>query len=136
MPQGAEGALGRFKDCFRCFRPSPNVSKVLGAASLGDLGVFFPSESDEWENVESKMFLMEVISKIKKEGYHINNIDATIVLQSPMLNTYMSLIKKSLAKILELDNSQISIKATTTDYLGFIGKGLGWSALAIATLSK
>ena len=109
---------------------------LLGAASLGDLGVFFPSESDEWENVESKMFLMEVISKIKKEGYHINNIDATIVLQSPMLNTYMSLIKKSLAKILELDNSQISIKATTTDYLGFIGKGLGWSALAIATLSK
>ena len=53
-----------------------------------------------------------------------------------MLNTYMPLIKKSLAKILELDNSQISIKATTTDYLGFIGKGLGWSALAIATLSK
>ena len=109
---------------------------LLGAASLGDLGGFFPSDTDEWENVESKMFLLDVISKVKKEGYSINNIDATIVLQSPILTTYIPQIKNSLANILELDESQVSIKATTTDHLGFIGKELGWSVLAIATLSK
>ena len=109
---------------------------LLGAASLGDLGGFFPSDTDEWENVESKMFLIDVISKVKKEGYSINNIDATIVLQSPMLTTYIPRIKNSLANILELDESQVSIKATTTDHLGFIGKEQGWAVLAIATLSK
>ncbi len=109
---------------------------LLGAASLGDLGGFFPSNTDEWENVESKMFLIDVISKVKKEGYSINNIDATIVLQSPMLTTYIPRIKNSLANILELDESQVSIKATTTDHLGFIGKEQGWAVLAIATLSK
>jgi len=109
---------------------------LLGAASLGDLGVLFPSDKDEWENVESKMFLIDVISKVRKEGYSINNIDATIVLQTPMLRPYIPQIKNSLSDILELDKSQVSIKATTTDYLGFIGKKLGWSVLAIATLSK
>ena len=109
---------------------------LLGAASLGDLGVFFPSDKDEWENVESKIFLIDVISKVRKEGYSINNIDATIVLQTPMLRPYIPQIKNSLSDILELDKSQVSIKATTTDHLGFIGKKLGWSVLAIATLSK
>jgi len=108
---------------------------ILGAASLGDLGTYFPSNNKKWKNVESKVFLIDVISRIKKGGYLINHIDATIVIQTPMLNVYIPEIKKTLATILELDKSQISIKATTTDNLGFIGKGLGWSVLAIATLS-
>jgi 2-C-methyl-D-erythritol 2,4-cyclodiphosphate synthase len=108
---------------------------ILGAASLGDLGTYFPSNNKKWKNVESKVFLIDVISRIKKGGYLINHIDATIVIQTPMLNVYIPEIKKTLATILELDKSQVSIKATTTDNLGFIGKGLGWSVLAIATLS-
>ena len=108
---------------------------ILGAASLGDLGTYFPSNNKKWKNVESKVFLIDVISRIKKGGYLINHIDANIVIETPMLNVYIPEIKKTLATILELDKSQVSIKATTTDNLGFIGKGLGWSVLAIATLS-
>ena len=108
---------------------------LLGAASLGDLGCFFPSDNDTWKNKESRYFLTEVIEKIKNEGYSINNIDATVVLKSPKLSSYIPEIKKRLASISGLSNSQISVKATTTDNLGFVGDGSGWSALAIATLS-
>jgi 2-C-methyl-D-erythritol 2,4-cyclodiphosphate synthase len=109
---------------------------LLGAASLGDLGHFFPSDDDKWKNKESHHFLTEVIQKIKKKGYSINNIDATIVIKSPKLISYIPEIKKRLAFVSGLSKSRISVKATTTDNLGFIGEGLGWSVLAIATLSS
>jgi len=108
---------------------------LLGAASLGDLGRFFPSEESKWKDLESRYFLLEVISKVKKEGYVINNIDTTVVLKSPKLNLYIGDIKKNLVKITGLKKNQISIKATTTDNLGFIGNGLGWASLAIVTIS-
>ena len=108
---------------------------LLGAASLGDLGRFFPSEESKWKDLESRYFLLEVISKVKKEGYVINNIDTTVVLKSPKLSLYIGDIKKNLVKITGLKKNQISIKATTTDNLGFIGNGLGWASLAIVTIS-
>ena len=108
---------------------------LLGAASLGDIGHFFPSDNDMWKNKESSYFLIEVIRKIKKEGYSINNIDATVILKSPKLSSYLLEIKKKIASVSGLSKSQISVKATTTDNLGFVGDGSGWSALAIATLS-
>lgn len=108
---------------------------LLGAASLGDLGRFFPSEESKWKDLESRYFLLEVISKVKKEGYVINNIDTTVVLKSPKLSLYIGDIKKNLVKITGLKKTQISIKATTTDNLGFIGNGLGWASLAIVTIS-
>ena len=88
-----------------------------------------------WKNKESSYFLIEVIRKIKKEGYSINNIDATVILKSPKLSSYIQEIKKKIASVSGLSKSQISVKATTTDNLGFVGDGSGWSALAIATLS-
>ena len=109
---------------------------LLGAASLGDLGHFFPSDDKKWKNKESNHFLTEVIKKIKKKGYSINNIDATIVIKSPKLISYIPEIKKRLAFVSGLSKSRISVKATTTDNLGFIGEGLGWSVLVIATLSS
>ena len=108
---------------------------LLGAASLGDLGCFFPSEESKWKDLESRYFLFEVISKVKKEGYVINNIDTTVVLKSPKLSLYIGDIKKNLVKITGLKKNQISIKATTTDNLGFIGNGLAWASLAIVTIS-
>jgi len=108
---------------------------LLGAASLGDLGCFFPSEESKWKDLESRYFLFEVISKVKKEGYVINNIDTTVVLKSPKLSLYIGDIKKNLVKITGLKKNQISIKATTTDNLGFIGNRLGWASLAIVTIS-
>ena len=109
---------------------------LLGAASLGDLGHFFPSDDDKWQNKESHHFLTEVIHKIKKKGYSINNIDATIIIKSPKLISYIPEIKKRLAFVSGLSKSRIAVKATTTDNLGFIGEGLGWSVLAIAKLSS
>ena len=111
------------------------VDGLLGAAGLGDIGKYFPSDDDRWEGVASRLFLSDVHGKIKSAGYQINNIDSTIILAKPRLAQYTSDIINNLAKILEIDRSKVSVKATTTDGLGFIGDGLGWGVLAIVSLS-
>ena len=111
------------------------VDGLLGAAGLGDIGKYFPSDDDRWEGVASRLFLSDVHGKIKSAGYQINNIDSTIILAKPRLAQYTSDIINNLAKILEIDRSKLSVKATTTDGLGFIGDGLGWGVLAIVSLS-
>jgi 2-C-methyl-D-erythritol 2,4-cyclodiphosphate synthase len=108
---------------------------LLGAANLGDLGHFFPSEDVKWKDSESVYFLKDVISKIENKGFTINNIDATVILEKPKLGNYIPSIKKKLSSITNLNASQISIKATTTDKLGFIGRESGWAVLAIATIT-
>ena len=107
---------------------------LLGASGLGDIGVFFPSDDKKWENVQSHLFLTEVNKMVLKSGYYISNIDCTIVLQKPKLNSYREQIKKNISKILSLNENAISIKATTTDHLGYIGKSKGWSVIAISTI--
>tara|TARA_B100000287_G_scaffold302996_1_gene286153 strand:- start:658 stop:1152 length:495 start_codon:yes stop_codon:yes gene_type:complete len=107
---------------------------LLGACGLGDIGTFFPSDNKKWENAQSCLFLTEVNKLLLQAGYYISNIDCTIVLQKPKLNSYMSDIKKNIANILKLSVQDISIKATTTDYLGFVGKSKGWSVIAISTI--
>ena len=82
------------------------------------------------------MFLKEALKKINNENYYLINIDTTIILQSPKISQYISKIQKNIAKILSLDNNQISIKATTTDYLGFIGKEKGIAAIATVLISR
>ena len=111
------------------------VDGLLGAAGLGDIGKYFPSDDDRWEGAASRLFLSDVHGKIKSAGYQINNIDSTIILAKPRLAQYTSDIINNLAKILEIDRSKLSVKATTTDGLGFIGDGLGWGVLAIVSLS-
>ena len=111
------------------------VDGLLGAAGLGDIGKYFPSDDDRWEGVASRLFLSDVHGKIKSAGYQINNIDSTIILAKPRLAQYTSDIINNLSKILEIDRSKLSVKATTTDGLGFIGDGLGWGVLAIVSLS-
>ena len=107
---------------------------LLGASGLGDIGLFFPSENKKWENVQSHLFLTEVNKMVLEAGYYISNIDCTIVLQKPELNSYREDIKKNISKILNLNENNISIKATTTDHLGYIGKSKGWSVIAVSTI--
>ena len=108
---------------------------LLGAAAMGDIGTYFPSDCDEWKGAPSHIFLTYANDKIKNKGFVINNIDSTIVLEKPRLAKHIPDIIKSLSKILDLDRSKICVKATTTDGLGFIGNELGWGVLAIVSIS-
>ena len=112
------------------------IDALLGAAGLGDIGKLFPSDDDTWRGAQSSIFLIDVMARIKKEGYKINNIDATIILQAPKLENYIGQINKSLSEIMAIDQSSINIKATTTDKLGVVGEGLGWASMAVALLIK
>ena len=107
---------------------------LLGASGIGDIGKFFPSDNKKWENAESHLFLSEVNKMILQAGYNISNIDCTIILQKPKLNRYIVNIKKNIADILNVNQKNISVKATTTDHLGYIGKSKGWSVIAISTI--
>ena len=112
------------------------VDALLGAAALGDIGVFFPSNDDKWKGMNSLEFLKSAIEKVKKEGFSINNVDGTIILQEPKLHKYIPEIRKNLAATLGVLVERVSVKATTTDFLGAIGAGDGWAAQAVVTLSN
>ena len=108
----------------------------MGAANLGDIGNYFPSDDEKWKGYSSDIFLKDIIQELKINKYDIINIDATIILRKPILGPYIEQIKQKLALLIGISENHVSIKATTTDGLGFIGKSEGWSALAIATVMK
>tara|TARA_B100000073_G_scaffold251073_1_gene211273 strand:+ start:226 stop:705 length:480 start_codon:yes stop_codon:yes gene_type:complete len=112
------------------------IDSILGAANLGDIGEHFPSDDKTLKGSPSSYFLKEVIQKLVSNDYQIVNIDSTIILQKPMVSPYITTIKKNLATLMKIDENQVSVKATTTDGLGFVGTSKGWSALAISTLNK
>ena len=107
---------------------------LLGAAGMGDIGKYFPSEEKEWENAKSEIFLFEVKKILVNKGFKISNIDCTVILQKPKINPYIKSIRNNISRILELNEKYVSIKATTTDYLGYIGDSKGWSVMSIATI--
>ena len=107
---------------------------LLGAAGMGDIGQYFPSEKKEWENAKSEIFLVEVKKILINNGFKISNIDCTVVLQKPKINPYIKLIRNNISRMLELNEKYVSIKATTTDHLGYIGDSKGWSVISIATI--
>ncbi|MCH8010484.1 MAG: 2-C-methyl-D-erythritol 2,4-cyclodiphosphate synthase [Candidatus Marinimicrobia bacterium] len=112
------------------------VDALLGAANLGDIGQYFPSEDDTWRGVSSLIFLRKAAEEIRKKGFEIVHIDCTVVLQEPKIRSYISDIKSKMGEALEIENNCISVKATTTDFLGIVGLGEGVVTLSIATLSK
>jgi len=112
------------------------VDALLGALGLGDIGSYFPSNDDKWENVSSTLFLKDCVEKIINTGWEIENIDTIVILQNPKISDFISQIKIKLSQTIQISENQISIKATTTDYLGFIGKEMGWATQAIALLKK
>lgn len=107
---------------------------LLGALALGDIGQHFPDTSEEFKGIDSRILLQRVDELIKEDGYQIGNIDSTLVLQKPKIKDYIPKMRAELAKVLSIDISQISIKATTTEKLGFEGREDGVSAQAICLL--
>lgn len=112
------------------------IDALFGAACLGDLGDYFPSEDNKWKGANSLDLLSESINKIVSEGYTINNIDSVVIIQKPKLKEYILPIRENLARTIEIPINRISVKATTVDYLGAIGAGDGWASQAIVTISK
>jgi 2-C-methyl-D-erythritol 2,4-cyclodiphosphate synthase len=109
---------------------------LLGACALGDIGRHFPDTSDEFENIDSRVLLRKAQELIKEENYIVVNIDATIVAERPKLASYISDMQNNIALDLEVEVSQVSIKTTTSEGLGFEGEGRGISARSVALISK
>jgi 2-C-methyl-D-erythritol 2,4-cyclodiphosphate synthase len=103
---------------------------LLGAGALGDLGRHFPDTDGKWKNADSRMLLRHVASLVFAQGYTIGNVDATIVAQAPKLAPYIDAMRAHIAADLQCDVGRISVKATTTEHLGFAGRGEGIAALA------
>jgi 2-C-methyl-D-erythritol 2,4-cyclodiphosphate synthase len=110
------------------------VDAILGAAALGDIGTHFPSSDQRWKDVDSSIFLSEVVSSVRLLGMDIGNIDATVVCEAPRLEPYRDKIQASIASALGVEPDAVSVKATTTDTMGFIGRGEGIAAFAVALL--
>jgi len=104
---------------------------LLGAAALGDIGQHFPDTDPEIKGINSTKILSHVNTLISEKAYQISNIDSTIVLQEPKLHDYIPEMRKQIAEVLKLDIDQVSIKATTTEHLGFVGKGDGVAAYVV-----
>ncbi len=109
---------------------------LLGAANLRDIGYHFPDTANEFENIDSKILLSKCSSLLFEKGYTIGNIDATVCAERPKLKTHIPYMKEVLAEVLGIDIDDISIKATTTEKLGFTGREEGISAYATVLIQK
>lgn len=112
------------------------IDAALGAAALGDIGEHFPDTDPEYKNADSTELLIKVYSLVQKKGYSVVNVDATIVAEKPKLNKYFSKIRNHISGTLECDKSQISVKATTSERMGFIGREEGIAVHAVILLEK
>ena len=110
------------------------MDAILGAAALGDIGKHFPDNDDAYKGISSVLLLKKVAELIKKEGYEIGNIDSTIIAQRPKLAPYIPTMRDNIANALGISSSQVNVKATTEEGLGFTGEGLGIASQAICLL--
>lgn len=109
---------------------------LLGAANMRDIGYHFPDTADETDGIDSKILLRRTIVLIASKGYTVQNIDATICAEKPKINPYVPQMRACLAEVIGTDEDNISIKATTTEHLGFTGRQEGMSAYAVALIAK
>jgi len=109
---------------------------LLGAAGLRDIGYYFPNTDAKWKDVSSLVLLNRTGELIKKKKFKIINIDSTVILEQPKLSPYIDTMKQNISKTLKIKTGQISIKATTSEGLGFIGKNEGCAAYTICSLNK
>jgi 2-C-methyl-D-erythritol 2,4-cyclodiphosphate synthase len=107
----------------------------LGAANLGDLGALFPND-DRWHGASSLRILSETADAVEAAGWSIVNVDATVVAEVPRLNPYRDRMTENLAGALRVGTEAVSIKATTTDHLGFVGRSEGIAAIAVVLIEK
>ena len=109
---------------------------LLGAAALGDIGKHFPDTSAEFKGIDSRKLLTRVVELLAQRGYKVGNIDSTIAMQCPKLRPYIDSMREQIALCVGLDVESVSVKATTTEHLGFEGEELGVSATAVVLIYK
>lgn len=109
---------------------------LLGAAALGDLGARFPDTEAEWEGADSQVLLRQVARAVRVEGYAPHNVDATVLLEGPKLRPHVDAMRANIAAALDLDRDRVSVKATTTEGLGLVGRKEGVAAQAVCTIQS
>lgn len=109
---------------------------LLGASGLNDIGYYFPDTSSEFKGIDSKILLHRVVELISEKGFIIGNVDASLCLEKPKINPHISHMKETLAPILRIDTTDISIKATTNEKMGFVGREEGVAAYAVVLIEK
>jgi len=109
---------------------------LLGAIGEGDIGKHFPDTDSQYRDIRSTILLKRVINKIKEKGFHLVNIDATVVAQEPKLTEFIPRMVKQIADVLEIEPGRVNVKATTTEGLGFTGRGEGIAAYAVALVEE
>ena len=112
------------------------MDALLGAVAAGDIGKLFPDNDEAFHNISSMVLLKRVGEYLRQQGYAVVNIDATLIAQAPKVATYREAMRQNIAAALEVDVSQISVKATTEEHLGFTGAGEGMAAHAVALVEK
>lgn len=109
---------------------------LLGAANMRDIGYHFPDTAGEYKNIDSKILLKRTMQLLREAGYELGNIDATVMAERPKLNPHIPAMKQVLAEVMSVDEADISIKATTTEKLGFTGRQEGIAAAAVVLIEK
>lgn len=109
---------------------------LLGAANLRDIGFHFPNTDPKYKGADSKLLLGEVVQLLKKQGYKVGNIDATLSLEAPKINPHIVAMQEVIAPILEVSTNDVSIKATTNEKLGYVGRSEGVNAFAVVLISS
>ncbi len=112
------------------------IDALLGAAALGSIGGHFPPGEPEYQDISSLVLLSRTAGELAKNGWRVNNVDATVVAEKPMLKDFIDPMRRQLSRTLGINIGQVSVKASTADRLGFIGRSEGIAAYAIATVEK
>lgn len=112
------------------------IDALCGAADLGDIGILFPSQEPEYKDISSLVLLSKTSKLLKANGLRVANIDVTIIAQSPKLSPFIPEMKRRIGQALGIDSTQVTVKATTTNSLGFIGRGEGMAAQAVALVRR
>lgn len=109
---------------------------LLGAAGKRDIGIYFPDTSSEFKNIDSKILLQRTIQVLKDDGWKVGNIDSTLCMERPKIMSFVPEMKKVISSICEIEEEDVSIKATTSEKMGFVGREEGVNAYAVALIQK
>ncbi len=110
------------------------IDALFGAAALGDIGSHFPPSDEKYKGIDSMILLSETVKEIRANGFEIENIDSTIVAQKPKMSPHIEKMRENIANVCKIDMGAVSVKATTTEKMGYEGRGEGISALAVCLL--
>ena len=145
LAQGLPLVLGgvRIESPFGCVAHSDGdvaihalCDALLGAIAAGDIGKHFPDSSQEFKGIDSKILLSRTVAILRGKGYGVVNADITIAMQAPKLAPYIGKMRETLASVMEIDVEDVSVKATTTEHLGFVGRGEGCEAYAVVLVAR